>query len=118
MSRESEDTRMTTVSASEFSARAQELLKSVEAGNTIVVHRDGTPIARLEPNAQGATHDPPPEGTDGELAGDDTSSDVQSYSIRPRPLTEFRFGTASMTVRSRTIDVNLGWMDNGGEDDE
>jgi uncharacterized protein (DUF433 family) len=42
---------MTTVSDTEFTQRAPELLAIVEAGNTVVVHRDEQPIARLEPTS-------------------------------------------------------------------
>jgi antitoxin (DNA-binding transcriptional repressor) of toxin-antitoxin stability system len=42
---------MTTVTAAEFTERAPELLESVEAGETVIVQRDGKSVARLEPAA-------------------------------------------------------------------
>jgi prevent-host-death family protein len=102
---------MTSVSASEFSARAQELLKSVEAGETVVVHRDGTPIARLEPSVATET-----ESED--ESEKDTSSGVHVYSLRPKPMSEFRFGTAVMSLSARPIEVNLAWFPDGSDDDD
>lgn len=38
---------MTTVSAAEFAKRAPELLRSVEAGETVIVERNGKMIAQI-----------------------------------------------------------------------
>ncbi len=102
----------TSVSASEFSARALELLESVEAGDIVVVHRDGTPIARLGPSESSASEVAPVIEAD-EL----TPSDVRSYGLRPKPLTEFPIGNAVMTMTPRSIEVNFAWHADGQGDD-
>jgi antitoxin (DNA-binding transcriptional repressor) of toxin-antitoxin stability system len=103
---------MTTVSATEFSARALELLKSVETGDTVVVHRNGTPIVRMEPTG------PAPKVEQTVDESDDTAtSDVFSGGFHPTPLTEFRFGTSMMKLRPREPEVNLNWFRTEEDDD-
>jgi prevent-host-death family protein len=103
---------MTTVSATEFSARALELLQSVESGDTVVVFRNGAPIARLLPNCT----DPQSEqGSDD--ADDAPTMDVFSGGFITTPLTEFRFGTTAMKLHPRQPEVNLNWFRAEDDDD-
>jgi antitoxin (DNA-binding transcriptional repressor) of toxin-antitoxin stability system len=82
---------MTTVSASEFSLRALELLKTVESGETVVVVRNGLPIATMVPSGPAEHAEKLPDETD-----DVTTSEIYSGGYLPTPLTEFRFGTSTI----------------------
>jgi prevent-host-death family protein len=103
---------MTTVSATEFSARALELLKSVESGDTVVVHRNGTPIARMVPNCPASQIEQSSDEMD-----DAPTSDVFSGGFLPMPLTEFRFGTSTMKLHPHEPEVNLNWFHVEDDDD-
>lgn len=86
---------MTTVTETEFAARAAELLGLAEAGEVVVVQRNGRPFARLEPEGAQVGGD---RTTDEAVALPD---DIFTVELPRKPLTEFRFTTATVTLRER-----------------
>lgn len=100
-----------TVTETEFAARAAELLGRTESGETVVVQRNGRPIARLEPDAA----QPAREDAADEL--DVLPNDIFTTDLPRQPLTEFRFTTANVTLQQRPPEVNLAWFPDAGDDE-
>jgi len=103
---------MTTVTEAEFPARASELLRSVETGETVVVERDGKTIARMEPGQASAPINSPDDDDD------EPRSDYFSGEIPYKPLTGLRFATAKMKLQPMEIEVNPAWFPKHDEDED
>lgn len=99
-----------TVTETEFAARAAELLGRTESGETVVVQRNGRPIARLEPDARVARE---PAAGD----ADSLPADIFTADLPRQPLTEFRFTTATVTLQERLPEVNLAWFPDADDDE-
>ena len=108
-----ERTIMTTVSATEFSARASELLEGVESGDTVVVLRNGKAVARLAAEAAEIRSEPLAPETEEE----ESTPDIFTGDFGSKPLTEFRFGTATMRLERLEPEVNLAWFRQEDDDD-
>ncbi len=100
---------MTTVSVSEFAARADELLKCAESGETVLIQRNGRAVVRLEPNSTPATRLLAAIAQI-EESEDEKTDDILSGNIPREPLTEFSFTSATITLEQRQPDLNLSWF--------